>query len=168
MRRLHLDDVALTRKRPRPRNESFRVLDVDELQHHVPVDLLADAERDGLPRRPPAADAVDAGDRGDDEDVLPGEERGRRRVAEAVDVVVDGRVFLDVEVGLGDVGLRLVVVVGDEVLDGVPGQKLPNSLQSCAASVLLWAITSVGFCTCSAIHAIVAVFPVPVAPSSVW
>jgi hypothetical protein len=32
----------------------------------------------------------------------------------------------------------------------------------------LCAITSAGFCTCSMIHAIVAVFPVPVAPSSVW
>ena len=43
-----------------------------------------------------------------------------------------------------------------------------NSLQSCAASVLLWAITSVGRCTASITPAIVIVLPVPVAPSSVW
>jgi hypothetical protein len=40
-------------------------------------------------------------------------------------------------------------------------------LQSCAASVLLWAITSAGRWVCSMIQAIVAVLPVPVAPSSV-
>ena len=42
-----------------------------------------------------------------------------------------------------------------------------NSLQSCAASVLLWAITSAGFWTASIVAAIVIVLPVPVAPSSV-
>jgi hypothetical protein len=41
-------------------------------------------------------------------------------------------------------------------------------LQSCAASVLLWAITSAGRCSSSISQAIVAVLPVPVAPSSVW
>ncbi len=56
---------------------------------------------------------------------LPREQRGGGRVPQPVDVVVDGRVLLDVEVGLGHVGLGLVVVVvGDEVLDGVPGQEL--------------------------------------------
>ncbi len=43
-----------------------------------------------------------------------------------------------------------------------------NSLHSCAASVLLWAITSAGRCTASITPAIVIVLPVPVAPSSVW
>ena len=42
-----------------------------------------------------------------------------------------------------------------------------NSLQSWAASVLLCAITSAGFCTASIVAAIVIVLPVPVAPSSV-
>ena len=42
-----------------------------------------------------------------------------------------------------------------------------NSLQSCAASVLLWAMISVGRWTCSITPAIVIVLPVPVAPSSV-
>ena len=42
-----------------------------------------------------------------------------------------------------------------------------NSLQSCAASVLLCAMTSDGRCTASIVAAIVIVLPVPVAPSSV-
>ena len=51
-------------------------------------------------------------------------ERGRR-VPQPVDVVVPRRVLLDVEVGLRDVRLRLVVVVvGDEVLDGVRREEL--------------------------------------------
>ena len=42
-----------------------------------------------------------------------------------------------------------------------------NSLQSCAASVLLCAMTSAGRCRRSIVAAIVIVLPVPVAPSSV-
>ena len=46
-------------------------------------------------------------------------------MAKPVDVVVPRRVLLDVEIGLGDVGLGLVVVVvGDEVLDRVVGEEL--------------------------------------------
>ncbi len=41
-----------------------------------------------------------------------------------------------------------------------------NSFASCAARVLLWASTSVGRCTASISHAVVADLPVPVAPSS--
>jgi hypothetical protein len=49
----------------------------------------------------------------------------RRRVAQLVDLVIDRRVLLDVGVGRGDVGFGLVVVVvGDEVLDGVLGKEL--------------------------------------------
>jgi len=42
-----------------------------------------------------------------------------------------------------------------------------NSLQSCAARVLLWAITSAGLPTFSIVEAMVIVLPVPVAPSRV-
>src|SRR5581483_3539088 len=48
------------------------------------------------------------------------------------------------------------------------GKNSRNSLQSCAASVLLCAITRAGRPTFSIVHAIVAVLPVPVAPISVW
>ncbi len=66
------------------------------------------------------AEAVDAGDAGDDDDVPPQEQRAHGVEAEAVDFVVDRAVLFDVGVGAGDVGFRLVVVeVGDEVFDGV-------------------------------------------------
>ena len=46
-------------------------------------------------------------------------------VAQLVDLLVDVGVLFDVGVGAGDVGLRLVVVVvADEVLDGVLGEEL--------------------------------------------
>ena len=55
--------------------------------------------------------------------------RSKRRAgggeAELVELLVDGGFFFDVEVAGGDVGLGLVVVVvGDEVLDGVVGEEL--------------------------------------------
>ena len=76
-------------------------------QHHLVVAL----------RR---AQAVDARDRRDDDDVAPLEERTRRAVALLIDLVVDRRILLDVGVRRGDVGLRLVeVVVADEVADVV-------------------------------------------------
>ena len=67
-----------------------------------------------------AAHAVDAGHRGDDHDVAAGEQRRRRGVPQAVDVVVHRRVLLDVRVARREVRLGLVVVVvRDEVLDRV-------------------------------------------------
>ncbi len=66
------------------------------------------------------ADAVDAGHGRDDDDVVAFQERARRRVTHAVDLLVHRRILLDVGVGARDVGFRLViVVVADEVLDGV-------------------------------------------------
>ena len=41
-------------------------------------------------------------------------------------------------------------------------------MHSCAASVLLWAITSVGFWTFSITEAMVKVLPEPVTPRSTW
>ena len=98
------------------------VLQGDELaQELVAVDVAA-LDQDlavgvvGLGR----AQAEDAGHAGHDHDVAPGEQRRGRRVAQPVDLLVDRRVLLDVEVLARDVGLGLVVVVvGDEVLDGV-------------------------------------------------
>ena len=128
VRRLDLDHVALDAEAPAPEQRVVAdVLDVDQLpQHHVAVGLLADREEDDpllvLLRR---AEAVDARDGGDDDGVASREQVRRRRVAETVDVVVPGRVLLDVEVGLRDVRLGLVVVVvGDEVLDRVLGEEL--------------------------------------------
>ncbi len=99
---------------------------MDELlEQRLPGDRLAHPEFDHrcaivLGR----AEAVDAAHRGDAADVPAGQQRLRRPVAEPVDLLVDGRILLDVEVDLGDVGLGLVVVeVADEVLDRAVGEE---------------------------------------------
>ena len=99
-----------------------RVLDRDQFaQQRVAVDLLAALEDlhvhlVGLRR----AEAVDARHRGDHDHVAAREHGRGGGVAQAVDLLVDRRVLLDVQVAARDVGLGLVVVVvGDEVLDRV-------------------------------------------------
>ena len=126
--RLHLDHVALDPEAPAAEQGVVaHVLGVDQLPEQlVAVVLLPHRQVDEpllvLLRR---AEPVDARDRGDDHRVAPREERRRRGMPQAVDVVVAGRVLLDVEVGLRDVRLGLVVVVvGDEVLDRVRGEEL--------------------------------------------
>ena len=73
------------------------------------------------------ADTVDARHRGDDDHVVALEQRARRRVAHAVDLLVDRGFLLDIGVGARDVGFRLVVVViGDEILHRVVGEEAPE------------------------------------------
>ena len=109
--------------------ERALVLQRDEVGDEAAlVDALAllDGEghrRIGLDR----ADAVDARHRGDDDHVVALEQRPRRRVAHAVDLLVDRGFLLDIGVGARDVGLGLVVVViGDEVLDRVVREEAPE------------------------------------------
>ena len=73
------------------------------------------------------SEAVDARDRGDDQHVAPGKQRGGGRQAQPLDLLVGLGFFLDVEVLARDVRLRLVVVVvGDEILDRVLGEEIPE------------------------------------------
>ena len=130
VRRLHLDHVALHAEAAAAEHRVVAdVLRVDQLpQQQVAVVLGADLDVDHplapLLRR---AEAVDAGDGRDHDHVAAREERRRRGEPQPRDVVVPGRVLLDVEVGLRDVRLGLVVVVvGDEVLDGVVREELPE------------------------------------------
>ena len=95
---------------------------LDEAREQVaPVERLALAHEQqhavvGLGR----AEAVDARHRRHDHHVAPLEQAARGAEPHAVDLVVDRGFLLDVGVRLRDVGLGLVVVVvGDEVLDGV-------------------------------------------------
>ncbi len=70
-------------------------------------------------------EAVDATDAGDDDAIAALEEGAGGGETEFVEFVVDGGFFFDVGVGVGDVGLGLVVVViADEVFDGVVGEEL--------------------------------------------
>ena len=173
VRRLDLDHVALDPEAAAAEQRVVAdVLDVDQLpQHHVAVGLLADGEEDDallvLLRR---AEAVDAGDGGDDDRVAALEQVRGRRVAEPVDVVVPraspsrcrGRPAGRTPPAGSSRSRRR------STRPRSCGKNSRNSLQSCAASVLLCAITSAGRCSCSMIQAIVAVLPVPVAPSRVW
>ena len=128
VRRLHLDHVAPHPEAPAPEHGVVAdVLAVDQLvQDEVAVVLLPHVEdQHALAPLLRRAEAVDARDRGDDHDVATREERRRGREPEPGDVVVLGRVLLDVEIGLRDVRLGLVVVVvGDEVLDRVRREEL--------------------------------------------
>ena len=122
VRRLHLDDVALDAEAAaREHRVVADVLARDQLaQHLVAVVLLPTSRTAPLAPLLRRAEPVDARDGGDDDDVAARQQRGRRAEPQPCDVVVPGRVLLDVEVGLRDVRLGLVVVVvGDEVLDGV-------------------------------------------------
>ena len=66
------------------------------------------------------AQAVDAGDGGDHDDVPPLDEGGGSGETQPVDLIVGGGVLLDEGVGVGDIGLGLiVVVVADEIFHGV-------------------------------------------------
>src|SRR5215210_8977635 len=70
-------------------------------------------------------ETVDGRDAGDHDDVPAGKQRARRRVPEAVDVLVDLGVLLDKRIRARDVRLGLVVVVvTNEVLDGVVGEEI--------------------------------------------
>ena len=128
VRRLDLHHIALDTEAPAPENGVVAdVLAVDQLPQHLVAVVLLSHLQNEQPLAPLLwrADAVDAGDRGDDDDIAAGEKRRSRGEPEAGDVVVLGRVLLDVEIGLRDVGLGLVVVVvGDEVLDRVLREEL--------------------------------------------
>ncbi len=98
------------------------VLQRRQVAHQVhAVDSLAARNGDGGARIGlHRADAVDARDRGDDDDVVALQDRARRRMAHAVDLLVHRGILLDIGVGARDIGFRLVVVVvGDEILDRV-------------------------------------------------
>ena len=68
--------------------------------------------------------SVNAGNAGDDHHVPALEQGMGRGVAHFVDFVVDGRVFFDIRVGIGEIRFRLVVVViADEITHRVFGEK---------------------------------------------
>ena len=103
------------------------VADIRQAAHElVPLARLAGAQADDhvfIVDR--VAQTVDARDRGDDDHVPALGKCGGRRVAQALNFVVDGRVLFNICVRVRDVRLGLiVVVVGDKILDGVLREKL--------------------------------------------
>ena len=103
------------------------VADVDELAHEfLRIALLAGAQRDdhvGVVDW--VTEAVDTRHGRDDDHVPPLEQARRGRVAQALDLIIDGGVLLDECVRVRDVCLRLVVViVRHEIFHGVVRKKL--------------------------------------------
>ena len=97
-------------------------------QQVVPGIFLSGAQRDDhalvVDGR---TDGVDARDGRHDDDVSALRKAQRGRMTQFVDLIVDGRVLLDIGVCSRHIGLRLVVVVvGDEVLHRVVREHLPE------------------------------------------
>ncbi len=97
--------------------------------------LLSHAEHDHLIRVVVLrTNAIDAGDRGDNDHILsPLDQSGRRLQSQPIDFIVDGHVLLNVGVRRRDVCFGLIVIViGNEKLDRVVGEKaLELSIQLC-------------------------------------
>ena len=70
-------------------------------------------------------ETIDTGHRGNNEHVAPLKKRAGSGVTELVNLLVDFGFFFNIEVVTGDISLGLVVVViADEILDGVIGEEL--------------------------------------------
>ena len=73
------------------------------------------------------AQGVDAGNAGNDNYIPPFRQSRGSGVAQLLDLIVDGAVLFNIGVGGGDIGFRLIViVVGDEILHRIVGEKLPE------------------------------------------
>ena len=73
------------------------------------------------------AEAVQAADGTHHDHIPPLKEGGGGTVAQPVDLLIDGRILLDVGVRMGNIGFRLVViVVTDKILHRVVGEKFPE------------------------------------------
>ena len=130
----HFDGIAPHAKRAAlERDVIALVLHPHELfEQGVPATLLPDRRRDQqLAVQLRVAEAVDRRDARHDDHIVPLHQARRGAEPQAVDIVVDGRILGDVRVGLGHVRFWLVVViVGDEELDRVPGkERLQLSVQ---------------------------------------
>ena len=133
VRRVHFDGVAAHPELAATQRDVVAVeLQIDETAKdaaHVVVDADAEIEQLTLVFLG-VAHAVDATDRRHHDGVAPGQQTRRGRVPQAVDLVVDRRVLLDVRVAGGDVCLGLVVVVvADEVLDPILREELAHLLR---------------------------------------
>jgi len=127
LRRKNIDGVATHPERP-TRKILFvaRVLHADQPPDHIALaDFVADAHDEAHLRVVLGrADAVDGAHRRHDDRVASLQHALGRRQPHLLDVLVDGAVFFDEQVALRHVGLGLViVVVADEVLDGVMRKK---------------------------------------------
>ncbi len=123
-----LDHIAAHPERPAP---EVHVVPLVEYLHQPPRNILA---ADPLPflqqQQHPVVSlrrtqTIDAAHRADNDRVPPLEQRPRRREPQLVQLLVDRRFLLDIEVARRNVRLRLVVVVvAHKVLDRIAGEEL--------------------------------------------
>jgi hypothetical protein len=124
-----------------------------------------DHRRIGLDR----ADAVEAGDRGDDDHVVALQQRPGGRVAHPVDRLVHRAFLLDVGVGARDVGFGLVViVVADEIFDRIVGEEALELAVELRGQDLVGRQDQRRALQRLDDLAMVKVLPEPVTPSSTW
>ncbi len=105
------------------------VLHADQLGDHVALtQLVAGAQRhDHAVVALGLADAVDGRHRGHNHHIAPLHDAFGARQTHLLNVLIDGRVFLDEQVALRHIGFGLVVVVvADEILHRVLGKELPE------------------------------------------
>ena len=129
VRREDVDGVAAHPERAAREVAGALVLQRHQVGEQLPlVDLVALLDREGHRRIGlDRADAVDARHRGHDHHVVALQQRARRGMAHAVDLLVDRGFLLDVGVGARHVRFRLVVVVvRDEILHRVVGEEAPE------------------------------------------
>ena len=123
----NFDDVAAHAKRAAPEiSVSALVENFDQLAGNVlALDLLALLQEKqhaviGFGR----AQAINAAHRSHDQAVAPLKQRARGREPQLVQFIIDGGFLLDVEIGGGNVGFGLViVVVGNEIFHRVMGKE---------------------------------------------
>ena len=172
--RLHFHHIAANTEFAAPKADVVALVKhLHQLrERHLARDCLADFHREQhilkVLRRP---EAVDARDSRHDEHIAPGEERAGRREPQALDLLVDRRILLDVRIGAGDVSLRLVVIeIGDEVLDRVFGEELLELRVELGGEGLIVGDDQRrgGTDDSGRTLAAVKVLPEPVTPSSVW
>ncbi len=85
------------------------------------------------------AEAEDAGNGCYHHGVGPGQQRTGGRVPQTIDNLVDGTVFLDICVGLGQVGFRLVIViVRDKILNRVFREKTFEFVEKLGSEGFVW------------------------------
>ena len=130
LRRIHVDDFAAHPIRPAVQLDLVpRVLQLRETPEDEPLvyPLASYQMQDHLVVGSRVAETVDRRHGSDDHAVAVLQQGLRRRQPHLLDVVVDRRVLLDIRVGRRNVGFGLVVIViGDEVLDGVVRKELAH------------------------------------------
>ena len=126
IRRINFQAIAAHAERAAAQILGALVLDVHQLAQQClarrALPLLDHQEHAVIRFR--GTEAVNAGDRSDDDDVPAFEQRAGRAHAQLVEFVVDRGFLLDIRVRGGKIRFRLVVIViADKVFDGVLGKE---------------------------------------------